>query len=79
MVMKFQVTQGGSPVEGAQLTSRLHIATDAPIYSQTVTDNGGNAEMKIFLDESALSEAAVLVQAVHGEAHATRKFRLKKA
>src|SRR5437868_8757710 len=54
MVMKFQVTQGGSPVEGARLTSRLHIASDAPIYSQAVTDTTGSAEMKLFLDESAL-------------------------
>jgi hypothetical protein len=35
--------------------------------------------MKIFMDENALPEAAVLVQASHAGKSATRKFRLKKA
>lgn len=78
IVMKFMVTRQGRPVPGALLTSRLHIATDAPIYSQATTDLEGMAEMKIFLDESDLSEAAVLVQATCEQRQSTRKFRLKK-
>ncbi len=79
MVMQFAVTFSGTPVEGALVTSRLHVSSDDPIYSQSTTDGSGKAELKIILEESALSEAAVLVQATHGEHHATRKFRLKKA
>jgi hypothetical protein len=79
VVMKFLVSDSGSPVEGAKLTARLAITGDAPIYSQASTDASGHGEMKIFLDENALTEAAVLVQASHAGKSATRKFRLKKA
>lgn len=78
VVMQFSVTEKGVAVPGAQLTSRLNVAEDAPIYSQAVTDANGRAEMKIFLDENALRDAAVLVQAKAGERTATRKFVLKK-
>jgi hypothetical protein len=78
ILMKFKVTRQGQPVAGAQLTSRLHVASDAPIYLETTSDDQGLAEMKIFLDESALAEAAVLVQATYGERQSTRKFRLRK-
>jgi len=78
VVMRFSVTENGAAVPGAQLTSRLNVANDAPIYSQAVTDDAGVAEMKIFLDENALAEAAVLVQAKAGERQATRKFVLKR-
>ena len=79
VVMKFVVTDGGATVEGAKLTSRFALSNEAPIYSQASTDAGGAAEMKLVLDESALREAAILVQAQHGEKSATRKFRLRKS
>lgn len=78
VVMQFSVSYHGLPVEGARLTSRLEISSDAPIYSQVVTDATGKAGMKVILQEDALEEAAVLVQATHGDHHATRKFRLRK-
>jgi hypothetical protein len=78
VVMRFSVTQNGAGVAGAQLTSRLNVANDQPIYSQAVTDAGGNAEMKIFLAENSLAEAAVLVQAKANGRQATRKFLLKR-
>lgn len=78
VVMRFAVSDSGSAVSGARLTSRLAVSNDAPIYSQAVTDELGAAEMKIFLDESALGNAEVLVQAVHGDKSATRKFRLRR-
>ncbi|MGH9509563.1 MAG: hypothetical protein ACRD2Q_00260 [Terriglobales bacterium] len=78
VVMRFLVSDSGAPVEGARLTARLAIAGDAPIYSQASTDSTGHGEMKMFLDENALVEAAVLVQASHAGKSATRKFRLKK-
>lgn len=79
VLMRFVVSHNGNQVEGALLTSRLQISSDAPIYSQATTDASGAAEMKIVLEESMLAEAAVLVQATHGERHTTRKFRLRKA
>jgi hypothetical protein len=79
VVMKFMVTDAGAPVEGARLIVRLAITGDAPIYSQAATDAAGQGEIKIFLDENALDQAAVLVQASHAGKFATRKFRLKKA
>jgi hypothetical protein len=79
VVMKFLVSHNGSNVAGARLTTRLHVSSDAPIYSQAITDSSGTAEMKIVLDEAMLSDAAVLVQASDGDRHTTRKFRLRKA
>jgi hypothetical protein len=78
VVMRFKVTQGGSAVAGAKLTSRLNVANDAPIYSQASTDDGGTAEMRVFVDEAALQDAAVLVQAKVGEQTASKKFLLKR-
>ena len=43
-----------------------------------ITDAGGNAEMKIELDESALPDSSVLVQASYTGRTVTRKFRLRK-
>jgi len=79
VVMKFVVSHNGSNLEGARLTTRLHLSSDAPIYSQATTDASGAAEMNIVLEESMLADAAVLVQASHGDRHTTRKFRLRKA
>lgn len=80
VVMKFLVSrqENDRPVPAATLTSRLHMAGEVPIYSQAVTDADGQAEMRIVLPESALAQASVLIQAVHGAHQATRKFRLKK-
>jgi hypothetical protein len=79
VVMKFVVTDNGAAVEGARLTSRLALSSDAPAHSQAATDSSGAAEMKLVLDAAGAHEAAILVQAQHGEKSATRKFRLRKA
>ena len=78
VVMRFAVSRNGSQVSGVQLTSRLTTATEAPIYTQAITDDGGQAEMRILLNEAALADAAILVQASHQGEHATRKFRLRR-
>lgn len=78
VVMRFHVTDGGAGVEGAKLISRLSLSAQDPIYAQAVTDAQGTAEMKLVLDEAQLHEAAILVQASHGDKTATRKFRLRK-
>jgi len=78
LVMKFSVSDGSGQLPGVQLTSRLTTADDAPIYSQATTDAYGMAEIRIFLDEAALHDAAVLVQATHDGGHTTRKFQFRR-
>jgi hypothetical protein len=78
LLMRLRVTEGGSAVPGARLTFRFARADAAPFYTQAVTDSGGTAEMKIAVDESALPDSSVLVQANVSGRTATRKFRLRK-
>jgi len=76
--MRLRVTDGGIGVEGARLTVRFARPDAAPFYTQVVTGTNGEAEMKIDADESALPDAAVLVQANYTGRTATRKFQLRK-
>ena len=76
--MRLKVTDGGVGVEGARLTVRFARADAAPFYTQVVTGANGEAEMTIDVDESALPDAAVLVQASYTGRTATRKFHLRK-
>jgi hypothetical protein len=43
-----------------------------------MTDPSGSAEIKVEIEESALPDASVLVQANFSGRTATRKFRLRK-
>jgi hypothetical protein len=78
LIMKLQVTEGGAPAGGARLTSRFGKSDEEPRYSQAVSGSDGTAEMRIELDEAALADASVLVQADYNGRTATRKFRFKK-
>jgi hypothetical protein len=78
LIMRLRVTDGGTVVPGARLTFRFERSSAVPFYTQVVTDAGGNAEMKVELEESALPDASVLVQASYSGKTATRKFRLRK-
>lgn len=78
LMMKLRVTEGGSVVEGARLTFRFARPDAAPFYTQATTDQGGQAEIKVDIDETALPDASVLVQANFSGRTATRKFRLRK-
>lgn len=78
VVLRFQITDGGAPVEGAKVITRFAVSNQAPIYSQAVTDASGAAETRILLEESSLPEATVLAQATHDGKSATRKFRLRR-
>jgi hypothetical protein len=78
LMMKLRVTEGGSVVQGARLTFRFARPDAAPFYTQATTDQGGQAEIKVDIDESALPDASVLVQANFSGRTATRKFRLRK-
>jgi hypothetical protein len=48
------------------------------MYSQAVSDPTGTGEIKLALQESALAESSVLVQAEYKGRTTTRKFRLKR-
>jgi len=76
--MRLRVTDGGAGVEGARLTIRFARTDAAPFYTQVVTGANGEAEMTIDVDESALPDAAVLIQASYTGRTATRKFQLRK-
>ena len=78
LTMQLRVTDGGAAVPGARLTFRFARPDASPFYTQISTDAGGRAEMKVDLDESALPDASILVQARVGDRTATRKFRLRK-
>jgi len=77
--MHFRVTAGGEGVPGASLTSRLRLKEAEAIYSQAITDAAGRAEMRVALDQAALRDSDILVEAIHGGRSAVRKFRLRKS
>jgi hypothetical protein len=78
LVMRLRVTDSGSAVSGARLTLRFARPDAAPFYAQVVTDSGGQAEMKIEMDDSSLPDSSVLVQASYSGRTATRKFQLRR-
>jgi hypothetical protein len=79
LTMQLRVTEGGSPAPGARLVFRFARPEAAPFYTQAVTDAGGGAEIKIEVEESALPDSSVLVQANYQGRTATRKFLLRRA
>jgi hypothetical protein len=79
LTMQLRVTEGGSPVPGARLTFRFARADAAPFYTQAVTDASGGAEITTDVEEAALADASVMVQANYEGRTTTRKFLLRKA
>ena len=79
LTMQLRVTEGGAAAFGAKLTFRFARPDAAPFYTQAVTDSAGSAEIKVEVEESALSDSSVLVQANYEGRTATRKFQLRKA
>jgi hypothetical protein len=78
LTMQLRVTDGGSAAPGARLTFRFARANAAPFYTQAVTNSGGDAEIKIDVEESQLPDSSVLVQANYQGRTSTRKFTLRK-
>ncbi len=78
LMLRLRVTDGGAGAEGARLTVRFARPDAAPFYTQVITGSDGGAEMKIDVDESALPDSAILVQANYSGRTATRKFQLRK-
>ena len=79
LVLRLLVTDGGSPAAGVKLVSRVDRPEQKPAFAEAVTDAQGAAEMNVSLDESALAQASVLVQASLAGRTATRKFSLRKS
>jgi len=78
LLMRFRVTEGGAAIPGAKVVSRFGRSDAEPRFSRAVSDNDGTAEIRLDVDESAMEDSAVLVQADYNGRTATRKFRLKK-
>ena len=79
LTMQLRVTEGGSAISKARLTFRFARPDSAPFYTQAVTDSAGGAEISVEVDESALPDSSVLVQANHEGRTVTRKFALRKS
>ncbi len=79
LTRRIRVTDGGASVPGARLTLRLARPNAAPYYAQVLTDARGQAEMSVHVDEKALAESSVIVQANFEGRTATRKFHLREA
>jgi hypothetical protein len=79
LTMQLRVTEGGAAAPGARLTFRFARPGESPFYTQAVTDSGGAAEIKIAVEEAAMPDSSLLVQANFEGRTATRKFVLRKA
>ncbi len=79
LTMRLSVTESGSAVPGARLTFRFARPDAAPFYTQAVTDSAGSAEISVQVEESALPDSSVMVQANHEGRTVTRKFVLRKS
>jgi len=79
LTMQLRVTEGGAAAPGARLTFRFARPGAAPFYTQAVADSAGAAQIDIELDETALPDSSLLVQANYEGRTATRKFALRKA
>ena len=79
LTMRLRVTESGAAVPGARLTFRFARPDATPFYTQAVTDSAGAAQISVEVEESALVEASVMVQANHEGRTVTRKFALRKA
>lgn len=77
--LRLLVSNAGSAVDGALVTSRLQFPAGVPIHSQAVSESDGRAELEVDLGklESPVQDPVVFVRATHGERSVTRKYRLK--
>jgi hypothetical protein len=78
VVIRLLVTDSGTAVSGARVWSRVSGPDGAPLYADSTTDVSGQAEMRFPVDRSALSGAAILVQASYAGTLATKKFKLRR-
>jgi hypothetical protein len=79
LTMQLRVTEDGTAVASARLTFRFARPDAAPFYSQAVTDAAGHASISFEVEESALADSSVIVQANHEGRTVTRKFLFRRA
>jgi hypothetical protein len=79
LVLRLVVTDAGVPAPGVKLVARVNLPEQKASFSDATTDAQGAAEMKFTLEESALPDASILVQANHAGRTATRKFSFRKS
>jgi hypothetical protein len=79
LTMQIRVTNGAASAPGARLTLRFARPNAAPYYAQVLTDDAGNANMNIQVDEKSLAESSVTVQASFDGRTVTRKFKLRES
>ena len=79
LTLQLRVTEAGTAVPAARLTLRFARADATPFYTQAVTDAAGAAQISVEVEESALPDSVVLVQASHEGRTVTRKFALHNA
>ncbi|HLJ29527.1 MAG TPA: hypothetical protein VKY85_22650 [Candidatus Angelobacter sp.] len=78
-ILHLQVTDAGKAVAGAEAVARIGSDADAPVIARSTSDNSGNIDMQIVLNDELRRESSLTVQATYGAKSATRKFRFKKA
>lgn len=79
LTMRILVSDAGSAVDGALVTSRLQYPAGVPIHSQAVSEGDGRVELELDLAQldRAGQDPVVFIRATHGERSITRKYRLK--
>ena len=81
--LRFRVLDGGHPVTGAKLISKVTSSTTdgeemKPVFAQAQTEPDGCGEVHLPLSLDSVTNATVLIQATHGGKSAMKKFRLSK-
>jgi hypothetical protein len=76
--VRLRATEGGLGIANARLTVRLARTNAAPFYTQLTTDNLGEAELVVIVEESSLADSSVLVQVNSSGRTATRKFQMRR-
>ena len=76
--VRLRATEDGQSIANARLIVRLARANAAPFYTQLTTNDTGEAELVVLVDESSLADSSVLVQVNSSGRTATRKFQLRR-
>jgi len=79
LTMRLLVSESGTAVDGALVTSRLQYPAGVPIHSQAVSEADGRVAIELNLEEleKSVRDPVVFVRATHGERSVTRKYRLR--
>ena len=76
--VRLRATEDGQAVANARLIVRLARSNAAPFYTQLTTNDTGEAELVVLVDEASLADSSVLVQVNSSGRTATRKCQLRR-